>query len=173
MPPKKTTKRALAKRTFLEKAGVAALKGGGGFAIGASVGAIEESINSRAATISKGLFAVAGAAAEVFLDEESSPVLKEAGKAALYGATSMVGYSAGRSGTAKVIAAKRKADAERVKQQLREDLERDAEILAAQAPALELAAAQPEHVNGVLPHPIEIDDTRARKRGNGKAAEKQ
>ena len=172
MAAKKTTKRApLASRTFLERSGVAALKAGGGFAIGASVGAVEEAINSRAATVSKGLFAVAGAAAEVFLDEESSPVLKEAGKAALYGATSMVGYSAGRSGTAKVIAAKRKADAERVKQQLREDMERDAEILAAQQmPALAAAPPVPEHVNGIA-HPIEIDDTRANKRS--KAAEKQ
>lgn len=112
---KTTTRRKPAKdeRGFWKGAGVAAIKGGGGFALGAAVGSVEEAVSPRAGTIAKGLITAAGLIGEVALDEDAAPVLKEASKAALYGGSSMAGHSAGRAATAKLIEAKRRATEER------------------------------------------------------------
>ena len=119
------------KRKFMERAGIAVLKGSGSATIGATVGVVEEAVGEKAANGAKAAFAVAGLAAEVFLDPEENPILSEVGKASLHSATAISGYEAAKALTRKGLEAREIANTKKMRDSLMKDMEQEAPTEAA------------------------------------------
>lgn len=124
--PEKTKRRAL-----LERAGIAALKGSGSAAAGATIGAVEATAGPKAAAGTKAVLAVAGLASEIFVDPDENPVLAEVGKASLHSAAAVQGYQAGKAAAEKAVEAKRALDHQRMLESIKADLKGDDEDEAA------------------------------------------
>ena len=76
------------KEHFLMKLGKGATKLGGGVAVGAVCGATEELLGKDAALITRGVMAATGLGIEVLVDQKAG-LVREAGKALLYGASAL------------------------------------------------------------------------------------
>lgn len=124
---RKTPVKKKSKRAFLERAGIAALKGSGSAAAGASIGVVEEAVGERAALGTKAVLAAAGLASEILVDPETHPIVSEMGKASLHSAAAVTGYQAGKAATKKAKKVKHEREHQQMLDRLKADMAADDE----------------------------------------------